>query len=177
MGGSGRPPEAKQISWSLLKSANVKFNNFSKIEWILCRAWDKNIRLIENFIGDLLWCFPKFSSCLFRFFLKFAGPSLNTKGNNSVHALVGCFRGKDPQRSRKKNYCNIWTILWDLVDVDSFASITVCVGVLSAAFGWLLVFSKAIFSRARFCSSNYVCHTVGKSVLLQLAIALSVCIT
>ena len=63
---------------------------------IFCTELDKNIRINENFIrpggsgaeppdaSEFLWIFPKFSSCIFTFFLQFSVRPPRKKDDNSV---------------------------------------------------------------------------------------------
>ena len=88
MGGGARgaePTEGRKKFRKFVGIGKVKFNNFTKIEWIFCPELDKNIRIIKNFMrpggagaeppdaSEFLWIFSKFSSCNFNFFLKFVG--------------------------------------------------------------------------------------------------------
>ena len=51
MGGSGGgAPEGRKNFREFVEIDSVKFNNFTKIAWIFCTEFDKNIRIIENFI-------------------------------------------------------------------------------------------------------------------------------
>ena len=49
-GGAAEPPEGIKNFRKFLEIGNVKFNNFTKIAWIICTELDKIIRRIENFI-------------------------------------------------------------------------------------------------------------------------------
>ena len=73
----------------------------------------QNIRIIENFIrpggsrggapeaSEFLWIFPKFSSCIFNFFLKFEGRPPRQKIIIQYFLYQWVRGAKPPERKRK----------------------------------------------------------------------------